>query len=203
MPSPETVLFDDFDVALLKWAQLAGTVTRTTTRAFNGTGSLSVAAAAGANAVAARGFPLTPNKRLGFECRWAVTNFNVLQTLGFSLGYSVDTCVADIRYIPSTHYWTCGNNTGFQSILPSYNALQYLPAPAVGGGWHTLKFIADFSLKKYVSLEVDDMVLDLGAFDLAFAGFDGPRGSIISLSIQAYAAGGVTLFVDDVRVTTE
>lgn len=202
-PSSQTVLFDDLESTLLKWTQLLPTVSRINTRAYNGTASLHLAPVAGATCIAVRAFPTPASGKISLACFWACSDFSQTSAMYFSLASSVNTRIATIQYVPATHYWQVSDNTGFQTLLDSYHTQQYLPAPTIGSCWHMLNFVVDWDLNKYLSLTVDDMMLDISNYSCVYTTLNGPMGSTVTFGMTAQAGVTPDLYIDDIRVATE
>lgn len=197
----KTILLDDME-DLLKWWQVAGTVSLDNTFAYGGDQSLQIFCAA-ANTVGSgtRMFPLPPSRKVQLECLWTVDDYTRLDGLRFEL----NILTGSERFNPTILYdgvdqtWQVYENAGYAVFhtLPQ----QYEVAAVVGGSWNSFKMGIDLASRKYTSFSANDLKIDLNQYEIWNAASVADINSRLSLTVDNVAGQNVNAWFDNVILT--
>ncbi len=211
-PSGRSIFTDDFESPVIRWQDGSGSsssIGLTTVYAREGNACLSLAAGAGgypaesASATIELGLPTS--KKIGIEFFFAMVNANVsyfeidvaryeeTTAASASIQWKTGTFAADRNW----EYYNWGTAT--YDDLPG--GRQNLNFGAYS--WHQFKLILDFDANKYVSLNCDDLELDLSALTLQTSSGDYSEYVVLDFYAFGTVANAGTVLIDQFSITEE
>lgn len=198
--SPPLLLFDDFGSGLLKWSAVDptyGRVELSNVRAFSGSASLRLLANASQEYTTVRSFSVTPGLTMRAHARFSLSPSN-LTCFYFLLARSMSTgqYEGSIRYNVDEDLWQYyATGTGWTNIPGASQDLR-LDLDT----WHRLELEVNFATKKFVSLKVGPMEVDMSDISLWEAANGYAEYAMMDIGLRATADGASEVWVDDVFV---
>jgi hypothetical protein len=198
------IFWDDFEDTLLKWGYPDGVVVaRDTTTAFRGGASLKIGTSDEKNiAWARRIFSIVPSQKIGVEVKFYVPDWERLAYFYITLDYrdGVYQRIASIRYDVGNQIWQYyGADANYHDIEGSAQTVQY-----ASFSWIGVKFVADFSSEKYVSLTANQQTFNLSDYGIRKLLIEAQQEIALEIGIESESTAYIrSYYVDDVVVTEE
>jgi len=171
-------------------------------------------------------YPFTPPSCVRLITGAVITNYEGIYyeaglPRSFKLGCETAFCFADATstYFYIIMYWGKGNETysgrvrysrvnQFWEYLNSINVWTRLTGSDMNlqvwvNNYHRVKLIIDFSLKKYVSLQIDSYFIDMSYLDVRTIIFPVNEGYYVELRAETQAAAAKTVYIDNLIITEE
>jgi len=201
------LLFDDLE-DLFKFVG-SGTgidwvVEKNTTVAFNGSASLrmktkATTPTAGDYVEAWRRAPTPYGKKLSLECLFRFETLTNEDYIQFTLSWSSEVGLirARVRYDPIEKKWIYEAEDGTYKDVP--NGAQRLYHKT----FHRLRVLADFDKREYVSLQCNDLLIDMTGIKLRYSAgvFDSRMGVVFATAAETSAQAEA--YIDDILVKEE
>ncbi len=211
-PSGRAIFTDDFESPTSRWQDGSGgssSIGLTTEYAREGSACMQLAAGAGGypgeSAVATIEGGLPTSKKIGIEFFFAMVNANV-SYFEIDIARYQETAQASASILWKTGTLAADRRWKYYNFTDAtYNNLsggrQNLNFGAYS--WHQFKLILDFDANKYVSLNCDDLELDLSALALQTSTGDYSEYVVVDLYSFGQVASAGTVLIDQFSITEE
>ena len=204
-PTGRVIFSDEFSTPSVTWRSVfagAGTQEIVTINSFTPPGCVRLLTAATAGNYEGMYYEagLPRSFKLGVEAAFCFADaVDTYLNIIVYWGKGNETYSGKVRYSRTNKYWEYVNSVNVWTRLPGSD----MNLQVWVNNYHRVKVIMDFSLKKYVSLQIDSYFIDMSDLNLRTITFPVNEGYYIELRAETQANAAKTVYIDNLIITEE